>query len=53
MAGIIPLKLGADWITQLYKQLYKKRKKRREVLEKIQEIMMGVDPLGLVKNRKS
>ena len=49
MGGIIPLKLGADWITQLYKQLSKKKKKKEKKLEKIQDIMMGVDPLGLVK----
>lgn len=49
MDGIIPLNLGADWMARLYKQLSKKRKKKKEDLEKIQDIMMGVDPQELVK----
>ncbi len=50
MAGIIPLELGADWIARLYKQLSKKRDKKKKELEKIRDIMGGgIDPLDLVK----
>jgi formylglycine-generating enzyme required for sulfatase activity len=49
MDGLIPLTVGKDWITKLYKQLSKKRKKKEKDLEKIKEIMSGVDPLVLVK----
>ncbi|UCH95802.1 MAG: hypothetical protein JSV88_02860 [Candidatus Aminicenantes bacterium] len=50
MDGIIPLNLGADWMARLYKQLSKKRDKRKKELEKIRDIMGGgVDPLDLVK----
>jgi hypothetical protein len=47
MEGIIPLKLGADWITRLYKQLSKKRQKKKKDLEKINDIMIGIDPPGV------
>jgi formylglycine-generating enzyme required for sulfatase activity len=49
MAGIIPLELGADWIARIFKQLSKISKNRKDELEKIKDIMMGVDPLDLVK----
>jgi len=49
MAEFISLKLGANWITQLYKQLSKKKKKKEKDLEKIKDITMGIDPLELVK----
>ena len=49
MEEIIPIKQGVDWITRLYKQLSKKRKKKKKDLEKIKDIMGGVDPLDLVK----
>lgn len=49
MNGIIPLNIGEKWITLLYKQLLKKQNKKREDLEKIKDIMSGVDPLDLVK----
>ena len=46
---IIPLKQGEDWIIRLYKQLSRKKKKKKKELEKIKNIMSGVDPLELVK----
>jgi len=49
MDGIISLKLGADWLTRLYKQLSRKKKKKKKDLEEIKNIMSGVDPLELVK----
>ncbi len=49
MEEIIPIKQGVDWIARLYKQLSKKRKKKKKDLEKINDIMGGVDPLDLVK----
>jgi formylglycine-generating enzyme required for sulfatase activity len=49
MNAIIPLSLGKKWLDALYKQLSKIRKKKKSDLEKINDLLIGVDPLELLK----